>query len=203
MNTNKKTFFSALNKISEILPAFFWVLLIFGFEEPPVALISITAAIIHECGHMSYIFLKKNNGKLRGNLSGFRIKSKGVFSYKDEMLTYIAGPLANLSTALLVVLFIPLFGETAVDTAIIHLVTAISNLLPIKGYDGYGILRCLIQKSERAEDALIFVERFSSGLIFFFCIFSLYLIDRQGGGYWIFAVFFASMIKNIKDGLGE
>lgn len=194
--------FKAIKMLEGVLPAFFWAFLIFGFEEPYMALLSIIAAIIHEGGHILSILLRRGKPMLRGVLSGFRIKSGGVITYAEEMLTYLAGPLANLAAFVIFSLLSLSCGEWAAMASVINLITALSNLLPIDGYDGYGILRTFLHMRESGERALRIVERISSALIFILCIFSLYLIDRMGGGYWIFAVFFVSMIKCIRNELG-
>ncbi len=194
--------FKVIKMLESILPAFFWAFLIFGFEDPYMAVLSIIAAVIHEGGHIFSILLRRGTPMLRGVLSGFRIKSTGVVTYAEELLTYLAGPLANLVAFLLFSLLSLVLGKWAAMAAVINLITALSNLLPIEGYDGYGILRTYLQMRERGECFLRLVERISSALIFILCIFSLYLIDRIGGGYWIFAVFFVSMIKCIRNELG-
>lgn len=190
-----------LTAISRVLPVFFWLFLIFGFEEPAVAVASVLAASIHEIGHIACILIKKGSFRIKGVLSGFRIAQKESLSYEDEMLIYFGGPAINLIAALLSAFFIPVFREYAFCFSLINLVTALSNLIPIKGYDGYGILRAYIRKNEYDEAVLCIPERISFAITFLLCIFSLYLIDRVGGGYWIFAVFFLSMINCIKDGI--
>ena len=199
---NTKTILGILKSLIEVLPAFFWAFLIFGFDEPYMAVLSIISALIHEGGHILSIMLRRGRLTLRGVLSGFRIRSRGVVTYEEEMLTYLAGPLANIVAFVILSLLSILAGDWAAMAAVINLVTAMSNLLPIEGYDGYGILRAFLRKRECGEWALRLIGRVSSGLVFFFCVFSLYLIDRTGGGYWIFALFFTSMIKCIKDDLG-
>lgn len=200
-SSKSRTAIRIINKLINILPAFFWIFLIFGFEEPTVAIISISAAIIHEIGHILCILAQRGRLNLRSVVSGFRITKEGSITYEQEILSYVSGPLANVILFLLLSLAAPLLGEWAFNTAIINLATAVSNLLPIEGYDGYGILRALLQKREADLWVLRLIKRISSGLIFTLAVFSLYLIDRLGGGYWIFAVFFFSMIKSIKDDL--
>lgn len=200
-SSKSRTAIRIINKLINILPAFFWTFLIFGFEESTVAIISISAAIIHEIGHILCILAQRGRLNLRSVVSGFRITKEGSITYEQEILSYVSGPLANVILFLLLSLTAPLLGEWAFNAAIINLATAVSNLLPIEGYDGYGILRALLQKREADLWVLRLIKRISSGLIFTLAVFSLYLIDRLGGGYWIFAVFFFSMIKSIKDDL--
>ncbi len=167
-----------------------------------MAFSTIFAALIHELGHILYLRRTTGEGNIRGVLSGFRIKPRGELSYRQEFFLYLSGPLVNLSMALL--LWLPsLFGAQAHTEGIIaNLITALSNLMPIEGYDGYGALRAVIRSFDK--DTMIFegaLRSFSCLLIFVFCILSLYLIDRFGGGYWIFAIFFASMVKKMSLGL--
>lgn len=203
MTTKRKTKFIAniLNRLLSILPAFFWIFLIFGFEDAYIALLSIGAAAVHEMGHILCIFIKRGRLNLRSVVSGLRIRKTQTASYRHEMITYLCGPLVNLIIFVICSLIAPLIGGIMWDIAMINLATAISNLLPIEGYDGYGILRCMLLSHERSEQYVGILKRLSSSLTFLFCVFSLYLIDRMGGGYWIFGVFFISTIKCIKDDL--
>jgi Zn-dependent protease len=193
-----------LNKICSILPAFFWLFLIFGFDEPSMAITTIVGALIHETGHIGYIILKKKlKPSIKGVISGFRIKAGTTLSYEEEIGVYLAGPISNL-IAFVIFSFAALsLGEHFWVAAIINLATALSNLLPIEGYDGYGVLAAIINKHELGEVTMRHLSHLSSGLIFLFCILSLYFIDRQGGGYWIFMIFFISMVKCINKAIGE
>lgn len=203
MQNNKA---NILNRASDILSSLasviFWLAIIFGFEEPAMAFSTIFAALIHELGHILYLRRTSGEGNIRGVLSGFRIKPHGELSYKQEFLLYLSGPAVNLLAALM--LWLPsLFGApTQAEGIIANLITAMSNLLPIEGYDGYGALRAIIRAFDK--DTMVFertLRSFSCVLIFVFCIFSLYLIDRFGGGYWIFAIFFVSMLKKMSERL--
>ena len=80
-----KALIRAMNKTFVVLPIFFWLFLIFGFDEPSMALWTIIAAVIHESGHIIYIISKKKlRLNIRGVLSGFRIKTNSLLSYKEE-----------------------------------------------------------------------------------------------------------------------
>ena len=187
-----------LNKLCEVLPVFFWVFLIFGFDEPLMAVMTIISAIIHECGHIGYIIIKKGlKPSIRGVISGFRIKTGAGLSYDDEIGIYLSGPSANLIAFVLLSLLALPFGKPAALCAIINLATAISNLLPIEGYDGYGALVAAMNRGDVREEAMRRLYLVSCTLIVLLCIISLYFIDRQGEGYWIFIIFFISMIKCI------
>ena len=190
------------NRLCSILPVFFWLFLIFGFEEPIMAIVTICSALLHEMGHIGYIMIAKRiNPDIRGVVSGFRIRSGGNLSYDEEIRTYLSGPAVNV---LLFVLcsFLGLFSEDLFFmAAFINLATALSNLLPIDGYDGYGAIMAMINKHELGDSAVRCLTYLSTALVFIFCILSLYLLDRRGEGFWIFAVFFFSMLKCIKKSI--
>ncbi len=201
---NKVDVLRVVKAVEGILPVIFLVFLIFGFEEPAAAVITIFSAILHEIGHIGYLSLARNTRiSIKGVLSGFRINADSLLTYDEMAFAYLSGPLMNLFIFILSALLSAFWGELFALISIINLATAVSNLLPIEGYDGYGILFSLIQKREMGEKWLKALYCLSSALIFLLCIFSLYIIDRQGGGYWIFLVFFISMLKCIKNNLGE
>ena len=202
MGKSKKTivFVRALNLILSILPVFFWALLIFGIDDSAMGLMTILSAIIHESGHIVWILkVKGSRLTIRGVLSGFRIRANGRMSYDDEIMMYLSGPFANVLIFLLCCFCGICFGAPLRPFALINLATALSNLLPIKGYDGYGILRTIIAKRDSSGDLERALSFLSTALIFTFCILSLYLINRLGGGYWIFFIFFFSMLKHFKE----
>lgn len=189
-------------KLLAILPMFFWLILIFGFDEAEMALITLSAALLHEMGHIGYLLIsKKITPSIRGVVSGFRIKTSALLSYSEEQAFYLAGPLMNLAMFVFASFLSQAFGRLWSVIAMVNLVSALSNLLPIEGYDGYGIIRTALQRNENSELGLKILSLFSTSLIFLLCIFSLYIINKFNGGYWIFFIFFISMVKRIKEDL--
>ena len=187
-----------LNFLISILPPLFWGLIIFGFEEAYIAILSIISAIIHECGHI--LFMDKS-GRMRGVLSGFRIKATNMVTYRQKVLGYLGGPLANIVVSLAL---IPFSGSQYLRMlAILNLATATSNLMPIEGYDGYGIIKTILEDREYPSIAFSILSYVSGGLVLCFTLFSLYLMDRVGGGYWIFAIFFSFWVKIIDRGVSK
>lgn len=75
-----------------LLTPAFWILLIFGFDEVYVAVLTLISALIHEAGHL--IAAGPRIGGIRYTLSGPRIGS-GTVSYKRRILTLAGGPVAN------------------------------------------------------------------------------------------------------------
>jgi Zn-dependent protease len=190
-------FYHTLKIISWILPILFWVSIILSFDETPIALLTFTCAIIHEMGHVLFLFLRSSSGyRLKGVFSGLRIYGHKTISYKDELILYLCGPLINILFSLFSLITVPYIGYFAIIFSILNYATALSNLLPIEGYDGYGILRCFLAL-KGYDDAQRILPIISFITILVLSIFSLYFIDRFGEGYWIFFVFSASLIKKL------
>lgn len=180
-----------------VLPLFFWVFLIFGFDVPYIAILTIIAAVIHEVGHLVAItFISQNTEVPRGHLSGFRIKQGNSISYQKSCIILAMGPAANLILFILTLPFRNCLNGYMGIFCIINLATAISNLLPVEGYDGYGIASQILL-SKNHTDAIKQLERIS--FIFSVCatFFSLYLLDKFGSGYWIFGIFFAITVSKL------
>ena len=183
-----------------VLPFIFWFTLIFSFDTPEVAVTTLLAAAVHECGHLVAILLLGNNIKgFRGTLSGPRIRSD-TLSYGAEFMIYLSGPLANALLALFSSFFLSI--EYARILFTVNLATCISNLLPAEGYDGYGMLRCLLMKwgfSRFYCRTLDYISLLTATVL---CTLSLYLMDRCGEGYWVFFVFFFAMLKKLEKTVG-
>jgi len=183
-----KTF---LNTMISGLCTILWIVLMLGFSDVKIAISTLLAAVIHELGHMAVLFiLGKDFSFPRAVASGFRIKTSVKLSYKEEVAVAIGGPLSNI---VLFLFFITPFPEFA----IINLITALSNLLPMKDFDGYRILSAslsLFGSASISDKIMPHVTVFFSSLLVFF---SLFTIMISNGGYWIFFIFFIVLIKEI------
>ena len=180
------------------LPAIFWILLILGFDKPYIAVLTVCAALLHEIGHICAFLIIGERGTLGAHLSGFRIKYKKVLSYGEEILAALGGPLFNV-IAFAVLLFVS-DGGYVTEFAVINLLTALSNLLPIENHDGYRIFECaLLSHAFGIYKVRAVASAVSFSLSAFFTIFSLYLILRGDTGYWIFIIFMVILVKKIKS----
>ena len=182
-----------------ILPIVFWVSVIFGFDVPYVAGLTIISAVIHELGHFGAIYVLSGKGNApRGHSSGFRIKRSESLPYYKEMLILLCGPLANI---LLFVVFLP-FGKALNGYCklfgLISLATGLSNLLPFEGYDGYGILSELF-KSRGKEEYIAVLNKLSFAMSAIATFIALHFIDKLGEGYWIFCLFFLKTVSKLGD----
>ena len=180
-----------------VLPIIFWVSLIFGFDAPYLAILTIISAVLHEIGHGIAIMLVGAKGSnIRGHSTGFRIKEGDLLSYSDEIAILLADPCINL---LLFLATLP-FGDAMLGyvrvLGFINLATGLSNLLPFEGYDGYGAL-CMLFRSRGATHLIRRLEIFSFILSILITFASLHLIDVFGEGYWIFGLFFFTMLSKL------
>lgn len=180
----------------EILPLFFWVLLIFGFDAPYMAILTILSALLHELGHIiSMMLVGKVKGRLRTHLSGFRITAKGG-GYIDDIITLVGGPIINILAFLLCFAICGGKDGYIMEVGLVSLITAISNLLPVEGYDGYNIILKIVYMKESISGIRV-LETISFGISVAFTFLSLYLLLRYGEGYWIFGIFFSLLLGKI------
>ena len=181
-----------------LLSVLFWILVIYGFDEPYAAGLTLISAVIHETGHILAIYLRKRGGRLRGALSGFRIKGDIFLSYKEDFVIALAGPMANICSVIISLPFTILSAEYGRAFASIGLATAAVNLLPIRGHDGYGMLCALLSEGDITGVKIRILDSVSLAMITSLCFVSLYLMDRLGEGYWVFGIFYTSMLMEVK-----
>ena len=174
-----------------ILALLFWILLMISFSDFEMMLLTLFAAFLHELGHILILLIMKKEFSLpRLIRSGFIIKTQTHLSYKDEIIICGAGPMVNI------LLFIFLFPY-AQSFAIINLATAISNLLPLPGYDGYKITNNLISLcfgNLLTFKIMPFLTLAISSLLVFFSLLFILLLN---GGYCIFFIFFIVLMQQI------
>ena len=186
-----------LLKIEGILCMLFVALFIFSFEKPNMAFATIISALIHEIGHiLALYFLGGIEFSLpKGRLDGFRIYTRKMLSYKEELIVLLAGPTANF---VIFLLFIFWQNEFAFLMAGVNLLTMLSNLMPISRYDGYKALECIFSMKSKDistyQDTLLKISFAFSVVLTFF---SLYLILKLGTGYFIFGIFICNLLKTI------
>ena len=194
----------SLDFLESIAFVIFWVLMIYGFDKPYVAGLTLLSVAIHEMGHECCMFaISGERGRIRGVANGFKMQSKKHLSYREEIWLYASGALANLIAALLA-LPIKAIGGVYTDTFVaLNLTTAISNLLPVRNYDGYGVIRSLINR----HGAPLWAHRLLSGVSlsvsFLTVVLSLYLMSIYGEGYWIYGVFFFAMLSELDNVFGN
>ena len=184
--------------LSKIFPAVFWILIIFAFDMPYVAILTLISALIHELGHIIATVFLNGGFDIRSGLSGLRLSFIRRPSYLEEAIIAAAGPIANIVTAFTLLLIFKT-GSYIYVFSILNLLTAISNLLPIESYDGYRILSCITEYFELGETASSLLLCLSLTIEASILTLALYLIRSFGAGHWIFFVFIALLIKSIKN----
>lgn len=200
-NELKGRFQVFLTRILSFFSILFWILLIYGFEEPYVAGVTVIAAAVHELGHIAVIRASHGGGRVRGALLGLRIRKKDFLSYKEDFRLAAAGPLANIVSAAAALPFLGLSVEYVGTFISVSLATAAANLLPVRGNDGYNMIFAVLAEKERTERGEAILNFVSRWITLSLCVVALYLMDRVGEGYWIFAVFYLSLLRELGIGL--
>ena len=187
--------------LDSFLPLLFWFLVIFSFADVTNGAITVLAALIHESGHLVILYILTGRGELpRGALNGLKLKSGVGISYKGEILLLASGAAFNIFASVISLFFFG--GDGYAETFfVINLSTALGNLLPIVGYDGYGIIYTIMKLCDTSERGFAFLEGLSSLLTVSLCFVSLYLMYRFGTGYWIFGVFIICTLSIMRRGL--
>lgn len=106
-------------------------------------LLLLTAAVLHEAGHVLCAVL------LRIPFSGLAFRPCGAVmtfdfsgtTYGRELCVHLAGPGTGILSA---VCALSVFGGAAAYFAGLSVWLAVLNLLPIEGFDGGGVLSCLL-----------------------------------------------------------
>lgn len=181
----------ALFVTKNLLSFFFWFLLMVAFSDMSIAIQTVLAAFLHECGHIfALILLKKRFSLPKFVTSGMRIKTHSELSYREEIFVCALGPLVNI---FLFLFFLPHSPEFSV----INLATAISNLLPLTDYDGYKIISDMLSLICDHEKSRKIMQNLTLGFSALAVFLSLFLILKLDGGYWLFFVFFTLLVREI------
>nr|MBQ8890028.1 hypothetical protein [Clostridia bacterium] len=195
--SNARLYNWLLHLANELLPMLFWIFLIFGFDQPYIAVLTMICALIHELGHYSAILLLKcNTGAPVGHISGFRIKERSIISYRNEIIILLSGPLANILLATVILIFSG-GSEYMKVFSLLNLVTGLSNLLPIKTYDGYSVLTRLALLRDDHRLLRLF-DLISASLSITILFLSLYMMYRLNSGYWLFGIFIAIILGEMR-----
>lgn len=178
----------------KLLPFLFFMLIIFGFDKPYMAVLTILTALAHELAHLLALALLSGGGQMpRAVLHGFKLKGAEGLSYGGELILILSGPVLNI---LLFLLLLPcLFrNEYLSALALLNLFTAIASLAPIEGYDGYGAIVILLKMTNK-EQYIPVLDAISFLLLCILCFLSLYFIEKFNALWWIFATVLFSLLS--------
>lgn len=157
-------------RLSLLFPALLTALLL--WQPDGLAVSCVLASVIHECGHL-LAMLAVGVPPDRCTLSAFgaciRMGSR-LPGYRQNMLISLAGPLANLLAAACLLLL------GCQQTAAVHLVLAVLNLLPASALDGGELLRCGL--------CLLGMESLAAGVLRFTS--TSVLLPLAAGALWLF-----------------
>lgn len=183
------------NKFSEKnikikIPAISLFLFLFPllFERKIFALITLGAALIHEMGHIfTASLLRVSVTEITFYPFGADIKlDSPLRSYKKDILISASGAAANLAAAFFS-LFLP-FGELKFFSIASNLVLAVTNLLPIQGLDGGGIVYAFLSQVFSSDTAEKVLRRLSFGGIFLMWTVSVYIFFVENGNPSLFII---------------
>ena len=189
----------ALRVIYErVLPFLFILLLMLAFDAVWVTVLTLLVAAVHELGHIfAAVVIGIGDMSIpRAVLTGLRIRPGRLLSYREEVIVALGGPLANI-LAFFALLPLTRVNNYIITLAAINLLTAVSNLIPIRGFDGQRILTGLLASRVSAVVIDTVTRGLTVGISAAVALLSLIFMMRVGEGYWIFAVFFAILCKEI------
>lgn len=176
--------------------SFFGVLMLLSLflTHSYLSLAALTAAALHECAHvLAARALGVSLGRLRLDIFGASLSLKGDLpSYKREAAVALAGPLFNLLSAALLLLF-PVSHSGFLSLFVsASLFLGLLNLLPIKDLDGGRVLFCLLAPLLPLNAAGRIVRLLSFCTILSLWMLSVYLLLRLGASLSLF-VFSAAL----------
>lgn len=182
-----------MTKIKISLISLLWMALL-AISDTPYLLPTLFAVVLHELGHIFCAkILKIQIRKFNLSLLGARLEIAGEISYQDELLLALGGPLFG-ALGFAFSLFPALkFGFPALlHFAIISLVLALFNLLPLETLDGGRILKCLFCLAFGLDTARKMMKIASFFTLFLMWLFSVYIMLKIASGVqtFVFCAFF-------------
>lgn len=181
-----------------IFRAGFWCCLLFALDQAYLAVLTLLALLWHESFHILALLRLSKSSNMKARLNGLRLLPNGLLSYREERFVAATGPLGGLLGALLCLLFCPLAPDYLPDFALCHLLTSLSNLLPIEGYDGYRILKSTLLLHE-TRSAHTVTNAVSFALSAMLTLLSLFLLGLIGEGLWPMVTFLFALIGSLPD----
>ena len=159
----------------------------------------ISPAILHEIGHLIAAYAcRVRVSEMSVTVMGARMTLEGCYSYTKEFVISLCGPLINIICVCVYIVYIKYNGITEESNDFLNasLSLAITNLLPIKSFDGGRMLQCLLLRKIETT----FTNRIISGTSFFtlftlWCT-SVYFLLRYNLTLSVF-VFSVSLFANI------
>lgn len=172
-------------KISPTFPILLAFLAFCG--SPTIALGTILAALLHECGHLAAArLLKIPIGELRLDLLGARLRVTGKpLGYGDDFLLSAAGPLFSFLASLAAA---PLWGTHPFFRifSCVSLLLGGLNLLPLPSFDGGRMLEDTLGALFPVRSSGALAGGIEVGFLALFFSSASYLLLRSGSGISLF-----------------
>lgn len=159
--------------------------LVFFLKGTEYIFLLLFSAFIHECGHiLTAKILSVPFVRVRSGLFGLWMKYDfSVKSYLTEIIVSCFGAAFNVCAAALTLFLCRPFGLLPLFFVFSNLSLAVFNLMPVSGFDGIGILHCLILTLtgdvSKADKACRIVSAVFSGAFF---LLTVYIQMRAGAG---------------------
>lgn len=152
-------------------------------DRSSVALVTVLAAFLHECGHIgAAYFMKIPFGNIQLDFLGARIEIKGQsLTYGEEWLLAAAGPLTSLLCAVLAAPFWKYWTAASVFSCASFLLGCL-NLLPIRTFDGGRMLETVLLYGTSIRVARVVMNICSFVALFLLWAFSVYFLLRANDG---------------------
>lgn len=170
-------------------------------QPADMALTSLLAAGLHECGHLAAaLLLGIRLRSLDIGPLGATIRVRGaLISYRNEWLLCAAGPAVNLLSAWAASALFRSDGELsqwAVNFCTVSVMLAAINLLPVDGFDGGRMLCCITGSlfGPAAASKALDIGSFFSVIILW--MLSVYLLMKFGTSLSLF-IFTLSVFRRI------
>ncbi len=187
-------------RISASLPMVFFLLWMLLCDSEHVGLVTLLAALGHECGHL--LAAKCMHIPLSGfrlDLLGARLEvANGMLSYGEEWLLAAAGPGVSFLLSLLAA---PLWQiwEPARIFSVLSFLLGMLNLLPIRTFDGGRMLESLLLSkcSSRTVTKLTWGISFIS--LFLLWAIAVYFLLRVGDGLSLFCFSFSLFFRFLEQ----
>lgn len=193
-----------MKKIKEGLILLSWLVPLLVLTELGEFFMILAAILLHEGGHLfGFWLLGKPPPAFRGAYGGMLLTPRTPLSYKGELTVLLCGPLFNIAATLLLPILFPK-SEPLLSFSVIHLLCALSSLLPLPDTDGSRALfdlLALFLPLRIAEGFILFLTRSFSFLL----IFSLLFLLLFGGGalvsFLLFSILLRLFSKHLRVGI--
>ncbi len=164
----------------------------------PALILSVS---LHELGHIvAARLLKIRLSELKLGIFGAALRpSDALYSYGDEIILCLGGPLFNFLSVIISVLLFKLSPASLFVMS--SLALGILNLLPVSGFDGGRVASALLHLIFSDSLADMIMRIISFFVIFSLWCISLYLLLRVGASLSLF-VFCVSIFSKIFIGEG-